>query len=201
MNVICNWLAERIDRSLHEVQFLALANMMPKIYADMSLQGVSEDKLNLKSYQTIMSRLTMEEASAQAGGNLFEQASGTSIFNTSSILSSLTSSSSSNPDKSVAPSHRSGVSSQPTVSGLATPLRQPYQGTSGAAVGGLGSRSDSPSSLQTRRVQAFGSSATFSSEQMGGPVGNSQAEPQEGDNMADRAFQSATRIFKGFWAN
>lgn len=81
MNTICNWLGERIDHSLHDVQLVALTNIMPKIYADMSLQGVSEDKLNLKTYQTIMNRLKMEEAASLASGELFEQQPSTSIFN------------------------------------------------------------------------------------------------------------------------
>lgn len=94
MNTICNWLGERIDHSLHDVQLAALTNIMPKIYADMSLQGVSEDKLNIKTYQTIMSRLNMEEAAVLASGGCLHEQPSTSIFNTS-ILSSLTSSGSS----------------------------------------------------------------------------------------------------------
>ena len=81
MNTICNWLSERIDHSLHDVQLVALTNIMPKIYADMSLQGVSEDKLIIKSYQTIMNRLKMEEAASLASGEMFEQQPSTSIFN------------------------------------------------------------------------------------------------------------------------
>lgn len=160
MNIICNWLSERLDHSLHEVQLVALTSIMPKIYADMSLQGVPEDKLNLKTYQTVMSRLKMEEAAGMAGGSLFEQPSSTSIFN-SSILSSLTSSASASSQSSA------GQAPVPAPGHLLS--RQASQLAAGQQQRAL----DSPDSAQ---------------------------ESPGAENIADRALQSATRMFKGFWA-
>ena len=209
MNIICNWLGERIDHSLHEVQLLALSSIMPKIYADMSLQGVPEEKLSLKMYQTIMSRLKMEEAAAMAGGSLFEQPSSSSIFNTS-ILSSLTSSSQSSGATQAGASAAtitSGNSQQamPISTGLATPIRQPpYQQQQ---------RLDSPGGFQRNQQQArlgqLGAQSATSMASMAATSGYQQQQQQQqmdqqltdGDNIADRALQSATRMFKGFWAN
>jgi hypothetical protein len=203
MNTICQWLAERIDRSLHDVQLVALTNIMPKIYADMSLQGVPEDKLNLKTYQTIMSRLKMEEASSLAGGTLFEQpSSSTSIFN-SSILSSLTSSSSSSTTSSSGAPAGGGGSGGQQATGTMGPLQQSavhqlrQQSSGGSLAGSGGGGQQTQPGTPIRR---FGNKPSLS-----GPSGGQQQQPGEqqlddqGDNIADRAFQSATRMFKGFW--
>lgn len=202
---ICNWLAERIDRSLHDVQLVALSNIMPKVYADMSLQGVSEDKLNLKSYQTIMSRLKMEEASSQAGGSLFgEQPQSTSIFNTS-ILSSLTSSSSSSSSSAAAgsqtvPTTATGGPSQ-QLPGL---QQQHYQ--AGGHMGQLRQQSSGGSNASQQQQQQSvpntpgrrtGNLASLSGPSSGQGAGGELDD--QGDNIADRALQSATRMFKGFW--
>lgn len=40
----------------------ALQNQFQKIYSDFELQGVMEDKLNSKAYQTIQQRMQTEEA-------------------------------------------------------------------------------------------------------------------------------------------
>ena len=207
MNVICSWLGDRIYRSLHDVQLVALSTIMPKVYADMSLQGVCEEKLNLKSYQTIMSRLKMEEASATSG-SLFDQPN-TSIF-TSSILSSLTSSSSS--------SGQGGTSSLNAAASTAANMIS----SSGGAAGGAGGQStpirqpvfqqqqtqlqlqqqqnqqkvDSPS-IQSRRFQSLSSYNSGDAAGVGSADGQQQSV--EGDNIADRALQGATRMFKGFW--
>lgn len=254
MSIICTWLGERLDHSLHDVQLIALTNIMPKIYADMSLQGVSEEKLNLKTYQTIMSRLKMEEAAASAGGGLFEQPQ-TSIF-TTSILSSLTSSGSGGstgggPTSSIAASCTLNSSSQmtPTASAASTqanaasgigtpplssnmmttalagatggcaniasfavgsmnaPLRQPpmqkLDSLSSSSSGGTGT------SIQSRRFPPLGSMGLNSPMTSAGgnaafdnsAVQDNQHQQQEGDNIADRALQGATRMFKGFWSN
>lgn len=228
MNTICNWLGERIDHSLHDVQLTALTNIMPKIYADMSLQGVPEDKLNLKSYQTIMSRLKMEEASAMAGAALFEQpASGTSIF-TSSILSSLASSSTTSSSNNNNNNANTGQSSPPSAniiaattsnSGLASstsPLQSNthYHHQLASATGQLrlmdssssqpmGSSSSQPhsSGLSGFRARIQPASTTSDTYHQHHASTNQQPDDDNGDNIADRALQSATRMFKGFWAN
>ena len=41
-----------------------------KIYSDFELQGLEEEKLNSKVYQTIMSRIQMEEAAASVSNGL-----------------------------------------------------------------------------------------------------------------------------------
>lgn len=89
--MICSWLSERIDRSLHSVQLSALSQIVrvrpsfvahatranlaiplqffisfaeQKMYSDFTLQGYEEAKLNSKSYQTVINRIQLEEAAA-----------------------------------------------------------------------------------------------------------------------------------------
>ncbi|XP_030755943.1 calcium-dependent secretion activator isoform X2 [Sitophilus oryzae] len=62
MNMICNWLSERLDHTLHPYQCTCLAHIVKKIYSDFELHGVMEDKLNSKAYQTIAQRMQTEEA-------------------------------------------------------------------------------------------------------------------------------------------
>jgi hypothetical protein len=70
MNLLCNWLSERIDHGLHSFQLSALSHIVRKIYSDFELQGIEEEKLNSKVYQTIMSRIQLEEAAASVSNGL-----------------------------------------------------------------------------------------------------------------------------------
>ncbi|KAJ8664953.1 hypothetical protein QAD02_006615 [Eretmocerus hayati] len=62
VQMLCNWLTERMDHSLHVFQCTCLAHIVKKIYSDFELQGVMEDKLNSKTYQTVAQRMQTEEA-------------------------------------------------------------------------------------------------------------------------------------------
>ncbi|XP_021927184.1 calcium-dependent secretion activator isoform X6 [Zootermopsis nevadensis] len=62
IQLLCNWLSERLDHSLHLYQCTCLAHIVKKLYSDFELQGVMEDKLNSKTYQTISQRMQTEEA-------------------------------------------------------------------------------------------------------------------------------------------
>ncbi|KAL1493003.1 hypothetical protein ABEB36_011149 [Hypothenemus hampei] len=62
MNMICNWLSERLDHTLHPYQCTCLAHIVKKIYSDFELHGVTEDKLKSKAYLNIETRMTAEEA-------------------------------------------------------------------------------------------------------------------------------------------
>ncbi|XP_037956639.1 calcium-dependent secretion activator isoform X4 [Teleopsis dalmanni] len=62
INMLCNWLSERLDHSLHYAQVMSLSHITKKIYSDFELQGVLEDKLNSKAYQTVSQRMATEEA-------------------------------------------------------------------------------------------------------------------------------------------
>ncbi|CAH1103494.1 unnamed protein product [Psylliodes chrysocephalus] len=62
INMLCNWLSERLDHTLHPYQCTCLAHIIKKVYSDFELQGVMEDKLNSKAYQTIAQRMQTEEA-------------------------------------------------------------------------------------------------------------------------------------------
>ncbi|XP_017777012.1 PREDICTED: calcium-dependent secretion activator isoform X3 [Nicrophorus vespilloides] len=62
INMLCNWLSERLDHTLHPFQCTCLAHIVKKVYSDFELQGVMEDKLNSKAYQTIAQRMQTEEA-------------------------------------------------------------------------------------------------------------------------------------------
>ncbi|XP_071889382.1 calcium-dependent secretion activator 2 isoform X5 [Anas platyrhynchos] len=71
MKVICMWLADRLDLQLHIYQLKTLIKIVKKTYRDFRLQGVMEGTLNSKTYDTVHSRLTMEEATVSvtdAGG-------------------------------------------------------------------------------------------------------------------------------------
>ncbi|XP_053921569.1 calcium-dependent secretion activator 2 isoform X4 [Cuculus canorus] len=71
MKVICVWLADRLDLQLHIYQLKTLIKIVKKTYRDFRLQGVLEGTLNSKTYDTVHSRLTVEEATVSvtdAGG-------------------------------------------------------------------------------------------------------------------------------------
>ncbi|XP_030071748.1 calcium-dependent secretion activator 2 isoform X2 [Microcaecilia unicolor] len=72
MKVICVWLADRLDLQLHVYQLKTLIKIVKKSYRDFRLQGVLEGTLNNKNYETVRSRLTVEEAtvSVSDGGGL-----------------------------------------------------------------------------------------------------------------------------------
>ncbi|XP_063011436.1 calcium-dependent secretion activator 2 isoform X7 [Melospiza melodia melodia] len=71
MKVISMWLADRLDVQLHIYQLKTLIKIVKKTYRDFRLQGVMEGTLNSKTYDTVHSRLTVEEATVSvtdAGG-------------------------------------------------------------------------------------------------------------------------------------
>ncbi|XP_059508335.1 calcium-dependent secretion activator 2 isoform X15 [Stegostoma tigrinum] len=72
MKVICVWLTDRLDLQLHLYQLKTLIKIVKKSYRDFRLQGVLEGTLNCKAYETIHTRLTVEEATASVsdGGGL-----------------------------------------------------------------------------------------------------------------------------------
>ncbi|XP_015677705.1 calcium-dependent secretion activator 2 isoform X1 [Protobothrops mucrosquamatus] len=72
MKVICVWLADRLDLQLHIYQLKTLIKIVKKTYRDFRLQGVLEGTLNSKTYNTVHSRLTVEETtvSVSNGGGL-----------------------------------------------------------------------------------------------------------------------------------
>ncbi|CAD7094035.1 unnamed protein product [Hermetia illucens] len=72
INMLCNWLSERLDHSLHFYQCTCLAHIVKKIYSDFELQGVMEEKLNSKAYQTVAQRMQTEEATCSLTMNTGE---------------------------------------------------------------------------------------------------------------------------------
>ncbi|XP_033214599.1 calcium-dependent secretion activator isoform X3 [Belonocnema kinseyi] len=62
IEMLCTWLSERLDHSLHLYQCTCLAHIVKKIYSDFELQAIAENKLNSKTYQTISQRMQTEEA-------------------------------------------------------------------------------------------------------------------------------------------
>lgn len=84
ITILCTWLSERLDHGLHVFQCTCLSHIvkvknylrneneklfivlkLQKIYSDFELQGVMEDKLNSKAYQTVAQRMQAEEATCQ----------------------------------------------------------------------------------------------------------------------------------------
>lgn len=239
MNIICTWLGERIDRSLHNVQLDALMNIVPKIYNDMSLQGVSEDRLSLKSYQTIMNRLKMEEACSSVAGSSVTGVGSAQGSGVSGGNSSVNSASGSSNYASGQANEQIGtgscgpgtgsIFSSSILSSLGSQARDSGSGAGSSSGGGSGSNHQTPmttgssrfetqlslSSSSNLRSQSANSQATSrrliygtaGSEQTGAssgsPTGAANFELSEqspDNNLADRALQSATRMFKGFWA-
>jgi hypothetical protein len=62
VNMICAWLSERLEISLHAYQLACLSLIVKKIRNNFELQGVSEKILEVKTYASILSRLNVEEA-------------------------------------------------------------------------------------------------------------------------------------------
>ncbi|XP_076236618.1 calcium-dependent secretion activator 1 isoform X2 [Calliopsis andreniformis] len=62
IQMLCNWLSERLDHNLHLYQCTCLAHIVKKIYSDFELQGIEQEKLNSMTYQTISKRMQTEEA-------------------------------------------------------------------------------------------------------------------------------------------
>jgi len=73
IEVVHTWLNERIEHSLHVFQLYAISHIVKKMYNDFELQGIEEDKLNLRTYQTIMDRIKMEEAAASVSNGLHRE--------------------------------------------------------------------------------------------------------------------------------
>lgn len=89
VQLLCTWLTERLDRSLHPYQCTCLAHIVKvgissrtltyvvadnqllcfqKIYAEFELQGVEEDKLNTQHWNSIEQRMQTEEAACVLTG-------------------------------------------------------------------------------------------------------------------------------------
>ncbi|XP_040062934.1 calcium-dependent secretion activator isoform X4 [Ixodes scapularis] len=73
MSLLCSWLSERLDHGLHSFQLSALLHIARKLYSDFELQGIEEEKLNSKVYQTVCSRLQLEEAAASVSDSSREK--------------------------------------------------------------------------------------------------------------------------------
>ncbi|XP_044764799.1 calcium-dependent secretion activator isoform X4 [Coccinella septempunctata] len=78
ITMLCNWLSERLDHTLHPFQCACLAHIVRKLYSDFELQGVMEDKLNSKAYQTVSQRMQTEEATCALTMN---QVDGGDVYN------------------------------------------------------------------------------------------------------------------------
>jgi calcium-dependent secretion activator len=61
INLICAWLSERLDISLHPYQLACLSLIVKKIRNNYELQGVQEKILDSKTFLSVNNRLTVEE--------------------------------------------------------------------------------------------------------------------------------------------
>ncbi|XP_065559138.1 calcium-dependent secretion activator-like isoform X3 [Artemia franciscana] len=62
VKMLNTWLSERLNHALHPYQFTCLAHITKKVYSDFELQGIEEEKLNSKTYQSTLQRIQTEEA-------------------------------------------------------------------------------------------------------------------------------------------
>ncbi|MCP9265670.1 hypothetical protein DINM_021018 [Dirofilaria immitis] len=69
MKMLNDWLTERLQQSLSPYQLTCLSFMVKKIYSDSELQGVDDERLNSKIYQSITRRLQIEEANCSLNDN------------------------------------------------------------------------------------------------------------------------------------
>ncbi|CAD6191936.1 unnamed protein product [Caenorhabditis auriculariae] len=65
MKSINEWLIERLQQSLSPTQFVSLSHIVKKVYSDFELQGIDDERLNSKTYQSINRRLQLEETNSQ----------------------------------------------------------------------------------------------------------------------------------------
>lgn len=213
----------------------------------MSLQGVAEERLNLKSYQTIMNRLKMEEACLAGGGsgasglatsqNTSGISGGNSAISSSSGIASGNTTTQLNQDQpTTAASSMGSIFSSSMLSSFAGYGSSTGSNSSSAAAG---NQQSTNSGLAGQHQSTIGSSYTTSGsnayqpginrnqyhQQSFGPggsnnpnfprgrppvdlsmIGQQQPDPnainqnEQQENLADRALQSATRMFKGFWS-
>ncbi|CAI5448128.1 unnamed protein product [Caenorhabditis angaria] len=64
MKAINEWLTERLQQSLSSTQFTSLSTIVKKVYSDFELQGIDDERLNSKTYQSISRRLQLEESNS-----------------------------------------------------------------------------------------------------------------------------------------
>src|SRR5437870_2766427 len=86
------WLAQRASQSLHPFQLQALISVQRKLFSDFELQGVPQDTLESKVYQSIAQRLQVEEATQSVKMNSSPVAgSSNSVSSAQNAVSNLTS--------------------------------------------------------------------------------------------------------------
>lgn len=70
MKMINDWLIERLQQSLSSYQLTCLSFIVKKIYSDFELQGIEEERLNNKNYNSIMKRIQLEETNCALNDNV-----------------------------------------------------------------------------------------------------------------------------------
>jgi len=80
VQMLCTWLTDRLDRSLHHYQCTCLTHIVKKLYGEFELMGVPENKLNSQHWQNVEQRMQTEEAAcvltgaeAEENGEIYEE--------------------------------------------------------------------------------------------------------------------------------
>jgi len=68
VGMLCTWLTDRMDRSLHPYQCTCLTHIVKKLYAEFEMQGLEEDKLDTPKWQSVQQRMQTEEAACVLTG-------------------------------------------------------------------------------------------------------------------------------------
>lgn len=68
--MINEWLIERLQQSLSSYQLTCLSFIVKKIYSDFELHGIEEERLDSKTYHSIMKRLQLEETNCALNDNV-----------------------------------------------------------------------------------------------------------------------------------
>ncbi|KAJ8047842.1 Calcium-dependent secretion activator 1 [Holothuria leucospilota] len=69
MNLLCDWLSDRLELQLHVYQLNSLLRIKSKMYKDFELHGVSHSCLTSKTFENISQRMQVEKATAAMHGD------------------------------------------------------------------------------------------------------------------------------------
>jgi hypothetical protein len=85
MAMINDWLTERLQQSLSPYQLTCLSFIVKKVHSDFELQGIDEELVNSKNYESINRRLKLEETNCALNENNASTNSSTSFTGANSF--------------------------------------------------------------------------------------------------------------------
>uniref|UniRef100_A0AC34QCC0 Calcium-dependent secretion activator n=1 Tax=Panagrolaimus sp. JU765 TaxID=591449 RepID=A0AC34QCC0_9BILA len=80
MRMINEWLTERLQQSLSTYQLTCLSFIVKKVHSDFELQGIDEELLNNKNFESVNRRLKLEETNSALNENSSTSGHGSTSF-------------------------------------------------------------------------------------------------------------------------